>query len=54
MSELRCPNCGEIFEMDESNYQQLVKQVRDNEFEEELKRRKKLKQQMKIRLHWKN
>ena len=41
MSELRCPNCGEIFEMDESNYQQLVKQVRDNEFEEELKRRKK-------------
>lgn len=41
MSELRCPNCGEIFEMDESNYQQLVKQVHDNEFEEELERRKK-------------
>ena len=41
MSELRCPNCGEIFEMDESNYQQLVKQIRDNKFEEELEKRKK-------------
>lgn len=40
MAEIKCPNCGEIFTVDESGYAQIVQQVRDREFEKELQRRK--------------
>ena len=36
MNELKCPHCGEVFEINESSYASLVKQVRDAEFEREL------------------
>jgi len=36
MAEIRCPKCGEVFQVDESGYAQIVKQVRDKEFEKEL------------------
>lgn len=39
MQEIKCPNCGEVFAVDESGYAQIVRQVRDREFEKELKRR---------------
>ena len=39
MQEIRCPNCGDVFQVDETGYQQIVQQVRDKEFEKELKRR---------------
>lgn len=39
MQEIKCPNCGEVFAVDESGYAQIVKQVRDREFEKELKQR---------------
>lgn len=39
MQEIKCPNCGEVFVVDESGYAQIVQQVRDKEFEKELKRR---------------
>ena len=39
MQEIKCPNCGEVFAVDESGYAQIAKQVRDTEFEKELKRR---------------
>ena len=39
MQEIRCPNCGTVFQVDESGYAQIVQQVRDQEFEKELKRR---------------
>ena len=32
MPEIKCPNCGEVFQIDESNYDSIVKQVRDHEF----------------------
>ncbi len=38
MQEIKCPSCGEIFQVDESDYAQIVKQVRDQEFSEEIKR----------------
>jgi len=38
MSKLTCPNCKTPFEVDEQGYSSLVKQVRDEQFEEELKR----------------
>ncbi len=39
MQEIRCPNCGEVFAVDESGYAQIVRQVRDKEFEKEIRRR---------------
>ena len=41
MQEIKCPNCGEIFAVDESGYAQIVQQVRDKEFEKALKHREK-------------
>ena len=39
MHEIKCPNCGTIFQIDESDYQNVLKQIRDKEFEIEIKRR---------------
>ena len=39
MQEIKCPNCGQIFQVDESGYAQIVQQVRDKEFAKELERR---------------
>ena len=36
MHEIRCPRCGEVFQVDESGYAAIVKQVRDSEFEKDL------------------
>ena len=41
MQEIKCPNCGEVFQVDESGYAQIAQQVRDKEFEKELSRREK-------------
>lgn len=47
MEEIKCPRCGEVFAVDESGYAQIVRQVRDKEFEKELKRREKDFEEMK-------
>ena len=39
MKEIKCPKCGEVFQVDESGYAQILQQVRDHEFSEELERR---------------
>ena len=39
MNEIKCPNCGTIFQVDESKYHDILVQVRNNEFEKELKER---------------
>ena len=39
MAEIKCPHCGKVFQVDESGYAQIVAQVRDHEFAEELARR---------------
>ena len=39
MNEIRCPKCGAVFQIDESNYESIVKQVRDHQFAEELRKR---------------
>ena len=41
MQEIRCPKCGEVFQVDATGYEQIVRQVRDKEFAEELKHREK-------------
>lgn len=39
MQEIKCPKCGEVFQVDESGYAAIVKQVRDREFEKEINAR---------------
>lgn len=39
MKEIKCPHCGQLFTIDETNYNSIVKQVRDHEFYDELKKR---------------
>ena len=41
MQEIRCPNCGEVFQVDETGYEQIAQQVRDKEFARELERRER-------------
>ncbi|MBE5798666.1 MAG: DUF2130 domain-containing protein [Clostridiales bacterium] len=41
MQEIKCPKCGEVFQVDESGYAAIVKQVRDEEFKKELEQREK-------------
>lgn len=36
MNEIKCPNCKTIFKIDESEYESIVKQIRDKEFEKEI------------------
>ena len=45
MNEIKCPNCGTVFQIDETDYDRVVKQVRDKEFEKELKVRDQQYQQ---------
>jgi len=41
MQEIKCPNCGKIFQVDESGYANILQQVRDREFDKELERRER-------------
>ena len=36
MQEIKCPKCGEVFQVDETGYAAIVKQVRDREFTKEI------------------
>ena len=39
MQEIKCPKCGEVFQVDETGYAAIVKQVRDKEFTKEIQER---------------
>lgn len=39
MQEIKCPKCGEVFQVDESGYAAIVKQIRDREFQKEVHER---------------
>ena len=50
MKELKCPHCGNVFTVDESDYAALIGQVRNAEFERELNRRvQELEQTQRVR-----
>ena len=39
MNEIKCPKCGTVFQISESDYEGILKQVRDKESEMEIRRR---------------
>ncbi len=39
MKELKCPHCGSVFAVDEADYASIVNQVKNSEFDAEIKRR---------------
>ena len=39
MNEIICPNCNKVFKVDETGYADILKQVRDLKFEEEIRAR---------------
>lgn len=39
MKELKCPNCGSVFKVDESDYVAILAQVKNKEFDQEVERR---------------
>ena len=41
MAEIKCPKCGEVFQVEEAGYAAIVGQVRNAEFEKELRAREK-------------
>ena len=42
MNEISCPHCGKAFKVDETGYADILKQVRDQEFDAQLNERLKL------------
>lgn len=48
MNEIICPNCKKVFKVDEAGFADILKQVRDHQFEEELQKRLTLAENEKI------
>ena len=47
MKEIKCPKCGEMFQIDESGYAEILKTVRNDEFKNEINQREEyLKNEM--------
>jgi hypothetical protein len=42
MNDIRCPNCGTAFKIDETGYADILKQIRDHEFDEQITKRLEL------------
>ena len=36
MNEIKCPKCGTVFQISETDYESIVKQIRDKEFDKEI------------------
>lgn len=47
MQEIKCPNCGKAFTIDEAGYAEILKQVHDSEFDRQLRARLELAEQEK-------
>jgi len=48
MNEIKCPHCGKTFKIDEAGYADILKQVRDADFEKQLHKRLELAEQEKL------
>lgn len=53
MKEIICPNCKKAFKVDEAGFADILKQVRDNQFEEEIQTRLNLaEKERKLLFYW--
>lgn len=41
MNKIKCPNCGEVFTIDEANYASILNQIKNDEFNKEIAKREK-------------
>ena len=48
MNDISCPHCGKAFKVDESGYGDILKQVRDHEFDRQLQERLALAEREKL------
>ena len=48
MQEIICPNCKKAFKIDESGFADIVKQIRDHQFEEEIQNRLQIAEREKV------
>ena len=48
MHDIKCPNCGTAFKIDETGYADIVRQVRDEEFARQLRERLEMAEQEKL------
>ena len=39
MKELKCPKCGSLFQIDDSNYKSIIDQIKNDEFDQEVEKR---------------
>lgn len=39
MNEIKCPNCGQLFTVDEAGFSAILSQVRTKEFDKEIEKR---------------
>ncbi len=49
MTDIKCPGCGEVFKIDQSSYFNILKEIRDQEFEIELNERLELAEKDKLK-----
>src|SRR5688572_21969555 len=45
MNDIICPNCKKVFKVDDASFADILKQIRDHKFEEELQTRLDLAEQ---------
>jgi hypothetical protein len=48
MNDIICPNCNKAFKVDETGYADILKQVHDSEFEQQLHERLELAEKDKL------
>ncbi|MBQ1512224.1 MAG: hypothetical protein IIZ52_01880, partial [Erysipelotrichaceae bacterium] len=39
--EIRCPNCGTVFQIDESQYDSIVAQIKNEEYRKDIRQKEK-------------
>ena len=53
MNEMKCPHCSKAFKVDETGYANILKQVYDHEFENQLSERlTQKKENRRLSLSW--
>ena len=48
MKDIKCPSCDKVFQIDDSGYSAILKQVHDQEFKQQLDERMKSEVQLAI------